>query len=100
MGGGISLRFTSLLRLFIKICKHIFVSLRYAEPRVFLLCKNGVSDPDHGKLNTDQEGLYLIWLESVDIFQTFSELDKIKDKKEEIRLIRQLINDDIDTKPH
>jgi len=39
----------------------------------------------------------LFWLELADTFQTFSELDEVKDKKEEIRLIRKLIDEDADT---
>ncbi len=52
-----------------------------------------------GKLKTDHAGLILIWLESAGLFQTFSELDEVKDKLEEIRLIRQLIDEDVTTEP-
>ena len=35
-----------LLRLFIKICKHIFISLRYAEPPECFALQNPFEDPD------------------------------------------------------
>ena len=34
-----------LIRLFIKICKHIFISLRYADPRLLLRKSFGGLDP-------------------------------------------------------
>jgi hypothetical protein len=50
------------------------------------------------KQKLDQKGRAYAWLELADIFQTFSELDEVKDKTEDIRLIRQLIDEDVDTK--
>jgi hypothetical protein len=38
------------------------------------------------------------WLEPAELFQAFCELDEVKNKKEEIRLIRQLIDEDVDAK--
>jgi len=35
-----------LLRLLIKTCKHVFISLHYADPRLFLRKSFGDSDPD------------------------------------------------------
>jgi len=42
----------------------------------------------------------LLWLELADIFQTFSELDEVKDKTEDIRLIRQLIDENVGIEPN
>ena len=55
--GGISLRYTSLLRLFSKKCKHFFDSIATPNPRIRFAKQNFRvfgSRPVAGKKNTDQ----------------------------------------------
>jgi hypothetical protein len=49
--------------------------------------------------NSTKIGRACAWLESAELFQTFEELDEVKDKKEEIRLVRQLIDENAEIKP-
>jgi hypothetical protein len=40
-----------------------------------------------------------LWLEPAELFQTFEELDEVKDKTEETKAIRKLIDEGNDNKP-
>ena len=49
--------------------------------------------PINKSVNNNVDAMYKVWLGKWFLFQTFEELDSVKDKESEVQQIRQLMED-------